>query len=336
MCPNLLCKTLESIIRDYIVKHFEVKGLYANCQHGFRSKRSCVTQLPEIMERLSFYFDNRQPVDILYLDFRKAFDSVPHQRLLSKLRAYGVCGTVLKWTRNFLSNRIQHVRVGEARSGKADVLSGIPQGSILGPILFTIFINDMPNSIQSLCHIFADDTKIYNTAENQTTLQADIYKLQEWSETWNLYFNVTKCHVLHMGYKNPKNNYEIKLGNNVQKIYECKEEKDLGVTFDQRLSFEAHVNRVVNKANQILGMIKRSFSYRDKDTFVRLFQCFVRPHVEYANVIWYPTVKKQSRLIEGVQRRATKLVNECSEMSYGDRLCYLKLHSLKVVDSGVI
>ena len=121
----------------------------------------------------------------------------------------------------------------------------------------------------------------------------------------------------------------MKLGNNVQKIDEYKKERDLGVTFDQRLSFEAHVSRVVNKANQILGMIKRSFSNRDKDTFVRLFKCLFHPHVEYANVIWYPSVRKQYRLIEGVQRRATKFVNEFFEMSYGDRLCYLKLHSLR-------
>ena len=214
----VLCKVLESIVRDSIVSHFKDFNLYAECQHGFRKHRSCVTQLLETMERITYYFDEGEPIDVIYLDFRKAFDSVPHERLLTKMNAYGICGNILKWTRNFLQGRTQKVRVGDKFSDSAEVLSGIPQGSILGPILFTIFINDMPSSLESMCYIFADDTKILNSCQNRDAIQRDIKNLEEWSDKWNLFFNVSKCHVLHMGNNNPGTDYEMKLGNEFKNI----------------------------------------------------------------------------------------------------------------------
>ena len=170
----VLCKVLESVIRDVVVDHFTVNELYAKCQHGFRKKRSCVSQLIEVMEKVTTMCDNNESIDIVYLDFRKAFDSVPHERLLTKMRAYGITGNLLNWTRNFLSGRTQKVKVGDVKSSEQQVLSGIPQGSILGPILFTIFINDMPSNIVSCCQIFADDTKVFNSTNNASSLQADM------------------------------------------------------------------------------------------------------------------------------------------------------------------
>ena len=325
----VLCKVLESFVRDGMVNHLSDNNLYAECQHGFRRARSCVTQLLLVMERLTKYFDEGIPVDIIYLDFRKAFDSVPHERLLTKLKAYGISGNILEWIRNFLLGRTQRVKVGSAISSESPVLSGIPQGSILGPVLFTAFINDMPADLVSLCHIFADDTKIYNSAMEKDKLQADVFKLQEWSERWNLYFNVSKCHVMHLGAKNPRVDYTMRLDNDLKKIDSCIEEKDLGVTFDEKLSFDPHIHRVVKKANQMLGLIKRSFLFMNKDIFLKLFKSFVRPHIEYANVIWSPHLKRQSIYIENVQRRATKLLDFCKDMSYEERLRELQLHSLK-------
>jgi len=233
------------------------------------------------------------------------------------------------WIKNFLIGRSQQVRVGSQKSGGADVLSGIPQGSILGPILFTIFINDLPEMLESTCKIFADDTKLYDLASNNKSLQNDIFKLQEWSDKWNLYFNVTKCNVMHIGKRNPEYEYEMKVSNGEQKINVCESEKDLGVTFDRQFSFDPHIQRVVGKANQMLGIIKRAFTFLDKETFIKLYKAFVRPHLEYANVIWCPFLKRQSKLIESVQRRATKILRECQQMSYSERLHYLNLHSLK-------
>ena len=316
-------------MRDGIVSHLTDNKLYANCQHGLCKSRSGVTQLLQVMENITNYFDNGTPLDIIYLNFRKAFDAVPHERLLTKLRAYGVDGAILQWTRSFLSHRTQRVRVGDQTSSECAVLSGIPQGSILGPVLFTVFINDLPETLSSTCHIFADDTKIYNNSVNKNLIQDDIFKLQKWSNTWNLYFNVTKCHVMYMGSNNPHNEYVMNLSDSQQKIESCTSEKDLGVTFDPMLTFDIHIHNIVNKANRMLGIIKRTFSYLNKDTFLKLFKSFVRPHLEYANVIWSPYLKRQSIYVENVQRRATKLLRCCKNMSYYERLKHLRLHSLK-------
>ena len=325
----IICKVLESIIRDSIVSHLIENKLLSDCQHGFRKKRSCVTQLLEVMNDLTCSMDNGYDIDILYLDFKKAFDSVPHERLIIKLKAYGITGQVLRWISAFLLNRTQQVRVGTATSGVGMVLSGIPQGSILGPILFLIFINDLPHCLKSTCKIFADDTKIYNISPNTTDIQSDLNKLLDWSETWQLQFNISKCKVLHIGRRVCGGEFSINVNNDVIGITSCNAEKDLGVMFDTSLSFDAHIHNVVNRANQMLGIIKRCFSFLNRDIFLKLYKAFVRPHLEYANVIWNPYLKRQSIMIERVQRRATKLLFECRNMSYRERLQYLNLHSLK-------
>ena len=326
---SVLCKVLESFIRDAIVKHMTDYNLYASCQHGFRNRRSCVTQLLEVMEIITDNCDQGELTDMIYLDFRKAFDSVPHQRLLVKLRAYGITGVVYNWVADFLSNRQQRVRVNKSKSGLVEVLSGIPQGSILGPVLFTLFINDISDNLSSDCRIFADDTKIFNTTNNTNILQDDLNILQEWSKTWKLDFNISKCNVLHIGKRNPQCIYTMNAGGEEKEINSCDKEKDLGVFFDGLLTFDAHVHACIAKANRILGIIKRSFVCLDKDSFTQLYKTLVRPHLEYANVIWAPKFKRQSIAIERVQRRATKIVQEVREFEYERRLKLLNLPTLK-------
>lgn len=325
----ILCKMLESFIRDAIVSHMTVNKLYAQCQHGFRKSRSCITQLLEVMEDFTKMIDRGEDIDIIYLDFKKAFDSVPHYRLLRKMEAYGINGKIYGWVRNFLTNRTQRVKVGQEFSSTANVSSGIPQGSILGPILFTIFINDLPDNLNSKCKIFADDTKIYNTPENNVIMQNDINELCEWTEKWNLYFNASKCKVLHIGKTNPKYKYIIKNKENEIEITNVYEEKDLGVTFDTDFLFDQHIANIINKANQRIGIIKRTFHCLDKDIFLQLYKSLVRPILEYGNIIWFPRLKRQSADIERVQRRATKLIYSIKDLSYENRLRYLNLPSLK-------
>ena len=323
----ILCKVLESIVRDSIVSYFKDCSLYSDSQHGFRHKRSCISQLIQVMDDFSKMIEEGKPIDIIYLDFQKAFDQVPHERLLIKLKSYGIDGIVLKWIRSFLSDRKQWVKVGSSKSLEAPVLSGIPQGSILGPVLFTIFINDLPEGILNKCKIFADDTKLYGTPENKEDIQRDLIKLQEWSDKWNLRYNVEKCKVLHIGQNNPEEIYMM--GSDDKILSTCDNEKDLGVTFDKDLSFDVHIQNATKKANRALGLIRRAFDFLDKDMFIKLYKALVRPHLEYGNLIWHPRLKRQSIAIENVQRRATKILNCCKDMTYTERLKFLKLPTLK-------
>ena len=263
--------------------------------------------------------------DTTYLDFRKAFDSVPHERLLLKLEAYGISGHIIKWIRNFLTNREQTVRVGKDFSDPSRVLSGIPQGSILGPVLFTIFINDLPDGIESFCKIFADDTKVYNTTKNAHKIQEDLNKIQEWSDKWQLPFNVGKCKCMHYGPNNPEHSYTL-YGTDINT---CKEEKDLGITFDPTLKFKIHIQNVINKGNQILALIRKNFMFMDRETLVQLYKAMVRPHLEYGNSIWSPRFKEDIKSLEKVQKRATKLLPGLRNLPYEERLKLLKLPSLK-------
>lgn len=193
----------------------------------------------------------------------------------------------------------------------------------------TIFINDLPDIVQSTCKVFADDTKLYDVPQRYQTIQNDIDNLQKWSDKWNLYFNVSKCKVLHMGKNNPRHDYSMMVNDEMKTVMKCEEEKDLGVTFDDHLSFDKHIQNIINKANKMLGIIKRTFSYLDNDTFTKLYKALVRPHLEYANVIWHPYLKRQSAALERVQRRATKLVKALKNMTYVERLRVLNLPTLK-------
>ena len=325
----VLCKVLESIVRDEIVNHFNQHKLYAECQHGFRNRRSCISQLLEVIEDMTVFLNDGNSIDIVYLDFRKAFDTVPHKRLLMKLKSYGITGKIYQWIEDFLVGRSQQVKVGTSLSKKSEVTSGIPQGSILGPILFTIFINDLPDGLKNVCKIFADDTKIYGNSKESHTIQDDINKLQEWSNRWNLYFNVDKCKVMHIGKNNPGVTYNMMKDGKESSIQTCEHETDLGVTFDTQLNFNKHIELAIGKANKMLGLIRRTFSYMNKEVFTMLYKSLVRPHLEYGNVIWNPVLKRQSISIEKVQRRATKLLKQCKHLPYAERLKYLGLYSLK-------
>ena len=325
---SISCKVLESFVTDEIRKYMESNNLFDKCQHGFRNKRSCVTQLLEVLNDFSKMVENGDCIDVIYLDFSKAFDTVPHQRLINKLKAYGIEHNILTWIESFLSNRKQRVRVNSAYSEYTPVSSGIPQGSILGPLLFIIFINDLPKDTSCTCKIFADDTKLYNSDKNHSLLQRDLLSFFKWSEKWLLKFNKGKCSVLHMGKNNRKEKYYMD-SNLTEELKTIESEKDVGVTFSTDLKFNLHINNVIKKSNQLTGLIKRSFTYIDKEMLLKLYKSMVRPHLEYANVIWHPFYKKQLVALEQVQRRFTKYIPGLKDMPYYERLEVLNLPSIK-------
>jgi hypothetical protein len=323
---STVCKVMESIIRDKVMAHME--QFISAHQHGFQSGRSCVTQLLETLDQWTRILSvEKTPIDAIYLDFAKAFDKVPHKRLLKKLEAYGIAGDVLGWIEDFLSNRKQRVVVGEDKSRWCDVTSGVPQGSVLGPALFICYVNDMPDMVKGMIKMFADDTKIaapIETEADREALQSDLDDLQKWTDDWQLQFNTKKCKVMHLGHGNSRHQYTM--AGNVLEVTEC--EKDLGVYVDPSLHFSQHCQKAAKKANSMLGLIRRSFSYLDREMVHQLYKGLVRPHLEYANAAWSPQYKKDVNTLENVQRRATRLVPELRNLEYEDRLKALNLHSL--------
>ena len=321
------CKVLESLIRDQLVEHLSATGQLSKDQHGFRAKRSCTSQLLEVLEEWTTTMENGDPLDAVYLDFRKAFDSVPHQRLLNKLRACGVAGKVLDWIQSFLTGRHQQVIIGGHKSPWSPVLSGVPQGSVLGPTLFIAFVNDMPNVVDSSIKIFADDTKLFRkvpTTQDRRLLQNDLDAIAEWSKTWQLPFNEEKCTVLHIGSRNPRYTYTL---NDLQ-LNETDSERDLWVYVDNDLKFRKQAASAVAKASQVLALIRKSFRAINCDTLPLLFKSLVRPHLEYGCCIWGPFSKADRKAVERVQRRATKLVPDLRHRPYTERLRLLDLPSL--------
>jgi hypothetical protein len=326
---SIVCKILEGLIRAPVIQHF--KQHLAPEQHGFINGRSCATQLLDCLDLWTSMLEHKNAVDIIYLDFAKAFDSVPHQRLLLKLKSYGIQGGALRWIEAFLLERRQRVRVNQALSQWRAVKSGVPQGSVLGPVLFVVYINDMPETIKSYIRLFADDTKLFspaNTNFQQTQIQADLDRLQDWSNKWLLKFNAKKCAVLHLGYNNEKRKYEMDGETERTVLAESTCEKDLGVHVDPKLKFDVHCQKVANKGNRLVGLVRRAFKHLDKEMMTAVIKGLIRPQLEYCNVAWSPMYKKEATMLENVQHRATKLVPELKHMEYEERLKSMKLPSL--------
>ena len=329
---SVVGKVMERLIRDSIMLHLNTHNLLSEHQYGFRSGRSCQLQLLEALDKWTEHIDNGRQVDIIFLDFSKAFDTVPHRKLLSKLSAHGITGPLHRWLQDFLTARTQRVHVNGAFSSWKNVTSGVPQGSVLGPILFILYINDLPHEVTNEVRLFADDTKtsLGFTQEHECqSLQDDINSLVDWSVKWQLSFNAKKCKVMHLGPKNPHHTYSMSDPSGLQtEIAGTDEEKDLGVYLDPKLNFKTHIAKVISKANQIAGLVIRNFKHLDNQTFSTLYKALIRPILEYASPVWSPQTKSELDRLEGVQRRATKAVKSLRKCTYSERLKTLGLPTL--------
>ena len=249
---------LESISEQ--LKHKQI----LDSQHGFRPKRNCLSNLLIFLEEATSYINKGYPVDVIYLDFSKAFDMVPHRRLISKLTAHGITGKTNRWIESWLTDRRRVCR-SDAESDWQKVISGVPQGSILGPMLFVIFINDIDSTVVSSLLKCADDTKTLRQVpevEYALTLQEDLHSMYNWSQDWQLLFNFTKCKCLHIGYNNP--NYDYFMGD--VRIVSIDMEKD-----HTSLKVKEQVNYVVKKANRILGIIRRTYTDKSMKNIKNLY-----------------------------------------------------------------
>ena len=273
--------------------------------------------------------DEGIPVDLLFFDFRKAFDTVPHGKLLVKLENLGIKGGTLEIIQDFLTGRRMRVGVGDSFSKFIDILSGVPQGSVLGPILFLVFINDLPESIISLVLMFADDPKLIANANRFDIVDADLKALERWQEKWQLRFNPIKCKVLHIsGNDNPQNIYSL---DGIQ-LESIESEKDLGLIVNNKLDFGDQIKNCLSKANKMIAWISRNIICKSKDVMVLIYRSLIRPHLEYCVQAWSPTPRFGNwgliLNIEKVQRKFTRLINDIGTLPYGARLQSEKLTTL--------
>ena len=279
---SVVCKVMESLIKQQLVRHLESNNMISKHQHGFRKGRSCLTNLLETFEEWTTALDEGHGIDVVYLDYRKAFDTVPHKRLVEKLKLFGIAGATLKWIEDFLQGRTTRVIVRNNSSKWLKVLSGVPQGSVLGPLLFLIFINDLPDWISCSVKLFADDTKVWkiiDSVDDQKVLQKDLDNMMAWSRIWLLWFNPEKCKIMHIGHSL---NTVYHLGETERQILiVSKEEKDLGITVTNDLKSAVQCSKAAAKARSIAGLIRRNFRRLEKPEFLALYKAYIRPHMEF-------------------------------------------------------
>jgi hypothetical protein len=279
-----------------------------------------VTQLLSVLHSIGQNLDNNTQTDVLYLDLAKAFDSVDHTILLEKLRGYGVTGPVQCWCAGYLNDRTQRVVVDGVTSSCSSVTSGVPQGSILGPLLFVLFDLHVKNETEPF--LYADDTKLHqiiNSLHDCQSLQRSLTNLDNWSKENELCFNATKCEVLTITRKKTPIMFDYTLGD--EKLTRVFSEKDLGVSTSATL-WELHVNTIISKANKILGVLRRTcINLTDRCIRRTLYLSLVKSQLSYATEVWSPVKNIQlSRRVERVQRRATKWIMMNGELSYKERL----------------
>jgi hypothetical protein len=318
----VISKVLERCVHTYL--YGIIKNDIIENQHGFTKRKSTNTQLVEFYDGVYSNADNGIQTDVVYLDLSKAFDSVPHNFLILKLKAFGVNGQLLNWFINYLDNRKQKVILDGHSSDYVNVISGVPQGSILGPLLFNIYINDMSKVITSQnSHLFlyADDSKLCSqiTCLNDCfALQSSINELYNWSNIWGMRFNHSKCCIL--SFKSSPNKIIHNYYMNANKINRSNCYEDLGILVSDNLKWDDHICKIVNKANKRLGLIKRCVGNCNMEIKLLCYKSLIRPILECGSCVWACPSKKMVNKLETVQRRATKFILHDFSIDYDSRL----------------
>ncbi|CAI2738740.1 unnamed protein product [Dicrocoelium dendriticum] len=321
----VLAKVMEAVVAEALMDYLEKCNILVVEQHGFRQHRSCTTNLLIARGSWTEVADDGVGVDVIYLDFSKAFDRLDHRILLQRLQSYGIGDPVLGWIGNFLYQRKLQVRVRGSLSNPIEVECGVPQGSVLGPRLFLVFINDLARVISSNFLLFADDVKIWRAISNkadQDLLQHDLDCIYEWSKSNKLQLNMAKCKVMHLRHQLVS---AYKIGDHT--LAKVSHERDLGVLVQEDLGCSKQAEKATRTGNQHFGLLRRAFGRFEPSIFPQMLNAYVRPHVEYAIQAWQPWQKQDLIALETPQRRATKNVRGLFHLPYQLRLKSLRMYS---------
>lgn len=336
-----MIKIFERVIRSRLVSHIEGKGLLSDNQHGFRKTKSCLTQLIDHFDHVLKCLNSGEEVDVIYLDYAKAFDKVDHKILLAKLKRYGIKGKMYNWIKEFLTNRIQTVVVEGRKSTLREVLSGVPQGTVLGPILFIIYIDDLINVLKSSKgSIFADDTKLTKNISDescQAMLQDDLDNVFTWSLLNNMELHERKfelvnyklnksCLLRNLPFTSIYQQYTISNGESIEPTDVV---RDLGVYLSSDCSWTPHINQMTQDARKMAAWVLSVFRDRSPLLMMTLFKTMVRCKLEYCCPVWNPSKISDIQTIENIQRSFTRRVNSCRDLNYWERLSKLQILSLQ-------
>ena len=318
---SIACKLLEHIVHSTIMDFLDSSNILTPFQHGFRQGRSCETQLITTLNDFSDCLNNSGQMDAVLLDFSKAFDKVDHEILLSKCDKIGIQGPLHGWITSFLDNRQQYVMVDGSLSDPCRVLSGVPQGTVLGPLLFLIYINDIAEYLTpgTFIRLFCDDSLLYriiNSISDAEILQRDLDQLQIWERENKMEFHPGKCQVLKITNKLEPINKEYRIHGVTLKL-ECFA-KYLGITIDSKLSWNKHLDDVYKKASFMLSFLERNFNKCPKNIKEKCYFALVRPILDYGCCAWDPHKVTQIRKLEMLNKRAARFVTGNYTKEHGE------------------
>lgn len=305
------CKLIEHIIANQITEFLETHSILTHFQHGFRKKYSTVTQLVTVAHAFASALDDNIQIDTIFLDFCKAFDKVPHEKLIYKLNKIGLPKVLVAWVAEYLNNRVQYVAIEGQNSSLLPVTSGVPQGSVLGPLLFLCYINDIVDVIEPTVQIrlFADDCVLFREIHNkhdQIELHKNLDYIYKWCNKWGMIVNTEKTVSMCITRKKYPLHYAYSLGSSTLK--QVNNYKYLGVTFTTNLSWNSHIENICASAFRKLCFLRHKLRNSPSSVKLLCYQSYIRPKLEYACVVWDPYTKCNIDKLERIQRKAVRFI----------------------------